>query len=254
MTGPAVMVAGACGGCGASLVAGGIALAWAATGAATWLVELDVERGDLAGAWGVSAERGLADLVPVSAELDAGHLRQAGHAHSSGAMLVLGPGTPGAGAHWSATAVARLVEVARGEGRVVLDAGAGLSSPAIAAADAATRVLLVCPPTVPAARRCRRLVEALARGGADRRTALVVAAGPGGGELSAGTLARAVGVDVVAEAPWDERDARQIGVGRWPGARRRSLGAALSGSPRRWRERRPPCGRAGRAPALAGGP
>jgi Flp pilus assembly CpaE family ATPase len=228
MTGPAVVVVGACGGCGASLVAGGIALAWAAAGAATWLVEIDVERGDLAGAWGVSAERGMADLVSVSAELDAGHLRQAGHAHSSGAMLVLGPGTPGAGALWDAAAVMRLVEVAGGEGRVVLDAGAGLSSLAIAAAEAATRVLLVCPPRVAAARRARRLVEALAGTGADRRSGLVVSGVPGGSELSAGALARAVGVEVVAETPWDEGDARQIGVGRWPGGRRRGLGAGLS--------------------------
>jgi pilus assembly protein CpaE len=228
VTGPAVVVVGACGGCGASLIAGGIALAWAARGAATWLVEIDVERGDLAGAWGVSAERGLADLVPVSAELDAGHLRQACHAHSSGAMLVLGPGAPGAAGSWDAAAVARLVKVAGGEGRVVLDAGAGLSSLAIAAAEAATRLLLVCPPTVAAARRARRLVDALARGGADLRSGLVVCGGPGGGELSAGALARAVGLEVVAEAPWDERDARQIGVGRWPGGRRRGLGAAVS--------------------------
>jgi MinD superfamily P-loop ATPase len=227
VTGPVVLVAGACGGCGASLVAGGIALAWAATGAATWLVELDVERGDLAGAWGVSAERGLADLSPVSAELDAGHLRQAGHVHSSGATLVLGPGTPGAEALWDAAAVGRLVAVAGGEGRVVLDAGAGLSSLAIAAAGAGTRVMLVCPPTVAAARRGRRLVETLAGSGAGQRIGLVASSGRDGGELSAGALARTVGAEVVAEVPWDERDARQIGVGRWPRARRRGLATAL---------------------------
>ena len=228
MTGPAVLVAGACGGCGASVVAGGIALAWAATGAATWLVEIDVERGDLAGAWGVSAERGLADLAPVSGELDGSHLRQAGHPHSSGAMLLLGAGVPGADAAWDAAAVARLVEVAGGEGRVVLDAGAGLSALALAAAGAATRVLLVCPPTVAAARRGRRLVEALAGTGGDRRIGLLASGGPGAAELSAGALARAVEAEVVAEVPWDERDARQIGVGRWPGARRRGLGTALA--------------------------
>jgi MinD superfamily P-loop ATPase len=227
MTGPAVVVVGACGGCGASLVAGGIALAWAAAGAATWLVEIDVERGDLAGAWGVSADRGLADLVSVSAELDAGHLRQVHHAHPSGAMLVVGPGTPGAEALWDAAAIARLVEVAGSEGRVVLDAGAGLSSLAIAAAQAANLVLVVCPPTVAAARRARRLVEVLG-GGPARRVALAASGVSRGGELSAGALARTVGVEVLAEVPWDERDARQIGVGRWPGGRRRGLGAALS--------------------------
>ena len=228
MTGPAVVVVGACGGCGASLVAGGIALAWAAAGAPTWLLEIDVERGDLAGSWGVSAERGLADLVSVSAELDAGHLRQAGHAHSSGAMLVLGPGTPGAGA-----------PLGRGRGRAARGGRrrrgpsrprrrAGLSSLAIPAAEVATWVLLVCPPSVAAARRARRLVEALAGTGAERRSGLVVCGLPGGSELSAGALARAVGVDLVAEVPWDEGDALQIGVGRWPSGRRRGLGAALS--------------------------
>ena len=67
----ATLVAGASGGCGASLLAGrSLALAWAQAGAAAWLVELDLERGDLAGAGSSPGDRTIADLRPVAAELD----------------------------------------------------------------------------------------------------------------------------------------------------------------------------------------
>ncbi len=94
-----LVVAGASGGCGASLVAGALALRWAAAGGRPWLVELDLERGDLAGAWGLPADRTIADLVPVAAELDGGHLRAAALPHPSGVSLLPGPGAPGRRGH-----------------------------------------------------------------------------------------------------------------------------------------------------------
>ena len=137
-------------------------------------------------------------------------------------------GTPGAEALWDPAAVARLVGVARGAGRVGARRGRGSLAAGPRRGGGGTRVLLVCPPTVAAARRGRRLVGCVGGSGPDRRIGLVAASGPGGAELGTGALARAVGAEVVAEVPWDERDARQIGVGRWPGARRRGLGSALA--------------------------
>ncbi len=80
----AVVVVGACGGCGASMIAGALALAWARDDARVWLMELDLERGDRGGAWDLPAERTLDDLAAVADELDSGHLNRAVHAHPSG--------------------------------------------------------------------------------------------------------------------------------------------------------------------------
>ena len=132
------------------------------------------------------------------------------------------------------------MDVAAGEGQVVVDAGAGLARAGLAAAARAGGVLLVCPPTLAGARRARRLLDALATRGAGGRSALVVGAGPGGGELGARALGNAlVGVDVVGEVPWARREAR-----------RAQRGAVAIGARRRPRGRAPGRGHPGPAEAL----
>ena len=226
MIGPLV-VAGASGGCGASLVAGALALRWAAAGARPWLLELDLERGDLAGAWDVPADRTIADLVPVAAELDGGHLRAAALPHPSGVSLLPGPGAPGAADAWDDAGLARLVDAAAGEGQVVVDAGAGLGRPGLVAAERGGGVLVVCPPTLAGARRARRLLDALAARGADRRAAVVVSAGPERGEIGARALGRALAARVVAELPWARREGMDLSAGRWSSGRGRRLHRAV---------------------------
>lgn len=225
----ATVVVGACGGCGASLVAGALALRWAADGSRPWLVELDLERGDLAGAWDLPADRTIADLAAVASELDARHARAAAIPHPSGVHVLAAPGRPGGAAAWDDAAVLRLVAVVSAEGRTVVDAGAGLSPVAAAAAEGAGGVLVVCPPTLAAARRARGVLAGLAERGAGARGALVVARGPGRAEIGARALGRALGANVVAEIPWLEAEARDIGAGRWPSGRRRRLRAAVEG-------------------------
>lgn len=227
MSAPVVLVVGAGGGAGATLVAGALALAWSTAGTPAWLVELDLENGDLAGAWGLSGDRTLGDLVAVAGELEEAHLRQAGQSHSPGLRVLVAPAASGAASPWGPEAVARLVEVVRGEGRVSLDGGGGLSPVALAAAARADRILVVCRASVAAARRAGRLVATLSASGLGARAGLVVADGPGRVEIGARALARVVGVDLVAEIPWDARQAGRIGGGRWPSGRRRGLGASL---------------------------
>jgi pilus assembly protein CpaE len=222
----ATLVLGASGGCGASLIAGGLALRWAADGSRPWLVELDLERGDLAGAWDLPAERTVGDLAPVAAELDARHVRAAAFPHPSGVVVLPGPGTPGAAAGWDRESVGRLLEVVAAEGRVVADAGAGLSRVAAAAAERAGEVIVVCAPTLASARRARRLLDAVEAAGRSRR-AVVVAHGPVRGDLGARALGRALEAGVVAEIPWAEAEAREIAAGRWPGGRRGRLRGAI---------------------------
>jgi MinD-like ATPase involved in chromosome partitioning or flagellar assembly len=225
--GSLVLVAGACGGCGASLVAGGLALRWAGRGA-TWLLELDLERGDLAGEWGLAADRTLADLAPVAGELDDGHLAQAAVRHPTGLMLLVAPGAPGAEVAWDEAGLVRLGQAAAAQGRAVVDAGAGPSRAARALAGRARAALVVCPPRLSGARRAARLVGALAAAGAEGRTAVVVNRGAARGEIGARALGRAVGASVVAELPWSEEEGRHLSAGRWSGGRRRRLRAAVA--------------------------
>ena len=226
MSGPLV-VGGAAGGCGASLVAGALALCWAARGARPWLVELDLDRGDLAGAWGLPVDRTIADLAVVAGEIDAGHLRAAAFPHPSGVSLLPGPGIPGAEAGWDDAGAARLVDAAAAEGRAVVDAGAGLGRLGLAAAGRSASVLIVCPPTLAGARRARRLLDVLAARGASQRSAIVVSAGPERGEIGARALGRALAANVVGELPWARAEAAELSAGRWAAGRRRPLHRAL---------------------------
>ena len=226
MTG-ALVVAGASGGCGASLVASALALRWAVAGARPWLVELDLERGDLAGSWGLPADPTIGDLAPVAAELDAGHLRAAALPHPSGVSLLPAPGAPGAADAWDDAALGRLVEVAAGEGQVVIDAGSGLGRPGLVAAERAGGVLVVCPPTLGGARRARRILDALSARGAGARAALVVSAGPERGEIGTRALGRALAARVVGDLPWARREGVELSAGRWSSGRGRRLHHAV---------------------------
>lgn len=228
------VVVGASGGCGASLVGGALALVWARGGDATWLVELDPDRGDLAAAWDAAPSRTLADLVSVADELVARHVRQAAHEHPSGVLAVAAAPAPGCGEDWTAAradALAGAAMAAAGPGgRVVVDAGTGLRARAAAVAGRAADTLVVCDPTLSSCRRARRIVEALAApGGRAGRCGLVVGRRPGRGEIGTRALGRAVGAEVLAELPWSEREAAAIGAGRWPRGRRRGLARALEG-------------------------
>jgi pilus assembly protein CpaE len=227
VTGPLV-VTGAAGGCGASLLAGALALFWAAAGARPWLVELDLERGDLAGAWGFPADRTIADLAPVSAEIDAGHLRAAAFPHPSGVVLLPAPGVPGAVSDWDDAGLARLTEAAAGEGQVIVDAGAGLGRAGLVAAERCGGVLVVCPRSVAGARRARRQLDALAARGAGGRAAIVASAGADRAEIGVRALGRALAATVVAELPWARREAADLSAGRWSPGRRRPLHRAIA--------------------------
>ena len=225
--GGVVAVLGAAGGCGASLLAGALALHGARAGGPAWLLDLDIDRGDRADAWDLAPNRTLADLAGVVGELDADHLRRAAHDHPSGTHLVLAPAQPGSAGEWGPGAVGRLLGAARAAagpgGRVVADLGAGLGARARAAAAAADRTLVVCPPTLAGARRARRIADALG----DCRCALVVA-GPAARELAPRSLARAVGVPVLAEVPWAPREAARLAAGCWPSGRRARIAAAVA--------------------------
>ena len=227
-----VLVVGANGGSGASLVAGALALVWTRAGSVAWLIELDVERGDLGDAWSLPCDRTLADLAGVVGEVDAVHLGHVAHPSPGGPQVLLAPSSPGAVGVWDAEAIARLLTAARtaagDRGRVVIDGGVGLSGPSLIAARHADGIVVVCSPRVSAARRARRLIEALVASGADARCGLVVSDGPDEAQIGARALGRAVGAPIIGELPWAPREGRHLSAGRWPTGRRARLAAAIT--------------------------
>lgn len=224
----AIVVLGAAGGCGASLLAGALALAWQRERAGAWLVELDIGRGDLADAWDLRGDRTLADLEGVASELAPHHLRAASRSHTSGLTALVAPSLPRP--PWPAIAAAGLVAAVRdlaGAGRCVVDGGCGPGPAALAATGRADGILVACPPRLAAARRAQRLLGALAGSGDDRRCALVLTHGPERGEIGARALGRVVGAPVVGELPWAAREAARLSAGNWPRGRRARLASAV---------------------------
>jgi pilus assembly protein CpaE len=217
---PFALVVGALGGCGATTLAGGLALAWTRADRPTALLELDLECGDLAGSLGAPPERGLDDLRPVAEELTPEHLRVAAYPHPAGVSVLLAPGVPGAESGWEEPALRRLAGCAARGGACVADGGTGLRPGARAAAGAATAVLVVAPASPAGARRARAVVGALAVGPAPR---LVVAAprAPGDEELSSRALGLATGMEVAGRLPRSDGEAADLLAGRWPARRRR---------------------------------
>jgi pilus assembly protein CpaE len=210
-------------------VAGGLALAAARAGRPAWLVELDLDGGDLAGAWELVGERSLAELADVAGELAPRHVRNAARTHGSGVEVLLAPPDGSAGARWLPDGVAALlaaVAAACGpDGRVVVDAGSGAGPMASSAAARADEVLVVGPASVAGARRARRMVAATAGRVAPR---LVAVDGPGrGADLGARGLARVVAAPLAGALPWSARRAAELTAGRWPRGRR-GLGPAIA--------------------------
>ncbi len=222
---PATVVLGSAGGVGTTLVACGLALARADHGGPVALAEFDLERGDLAGAWGVPPERTIDDLTRVIDELLPTHVEMVCHPHVSGVLLLLAPRRAGASTWWDEDATRLLLHSTRMIGEVVIDAGASLGPHVQEACRQAHRIVLVSPPTLAGARRSRALMEVLEHWAVDGERCLVVNRGVGRDPLGARGFARAVGCPIVAELPAAGREADDLEAGRW-GVRRRKGGLA----------------------------
>lgn len=222
-TGQVVAVIGAAGGVGTSLVAGAIALALADSGEPAGLLDLV---GDLAGAWRVPPDRTIDDLVPVIAELEPRHVELVAHRHPSGvALLLAAPAGVTEGA-WSRQAAVRLLDCASTLGVLVVDAGTVSATPAQAACTS-DRVVIVAAKTIAGARSARTRLDRLRSANRQGDPLLVVNRGVGRDHLSTRAFSRAVGYPVATELGRFDRDADDLGGGRWPGRRRRSLTPAI---------------------------
>ncbi len=215
---PPRVVVGACGGCGTSLLALGLALASARRPARTRLVDL-ATGGDLAGGLGVPPDRTLADLRPVIDELADDHLDGVALAHRCGVELLAGA----PGDEWEASATARLLTTASRSAAVVADLGSGASARLRGAADAGATVVLVAPPTVAGARRASSTAASI-----EDEVVVVVGVTPGRSELGTKAFARASGLRVAGAIPPCPAEAGELTAGRWPTGRRSRLAHALT--------------------------
>lgn len=216
---------GAAGGSGASLLAGGLALSWVQSGRDPLLVDLDLERGDLADRWDLPRERTLGDLVAVAQEVDARQLERASVRSAAGVRVIAAPGGLSVGRSWDEPTAARLCAALGAQGDVVFDAP-GAGAPMRAAIGVCRAVVMVCPATLAGVGRAARLLEDARADGWDDRVAFVLALGRRS-QVSERAFGRALGVSVIASLPWSEHEAREIAGGRWPTGRRRPLTDAI---------------------------
>ncbi len=209
------VVLGASGGVGATLVACGLALACADEGQPVALAELDLERGDIAGAWGVPPERTIEDLTRVIDELLPTHVEMVCHPHASGVSLLLAPCRASASTQWDEDATRLLLHTTRMLGDVVVDAGASLGPHVQEACRQADRIVLVSSPTVAGARRSLALLDVLETWAVDGERCLVVNRGVGRDHLSTRGFGRAMGCPITTELPASSREADDLEAGRW---------------------------------------
>lgn len=224
----ALVVLGAAGGVGATMVACGIALALAGGAESVALVELDFARGDLAGAWGIPPDRTIDDLAPVIGELERHHVELIANRHASNVALLLRPADPSHADVWDRPATARLLERTGALGAVVVDGGCARGAHIEEAFAHAGHVVIVAAQTIAGARRTRFLIDQLRSRGASGELHIVANRGVGRDHLSGRSFAGAVGHPVVMELPRSDRDADDIGAGIRPGRRRRSLTSAIA--------------------------
>lgn len=225
------VVIGAAGGVGATTTACGLALATAAAGRPVALVELDLERGDLAGSWGIPSERTLDDLTAVIEELQPNHVEMVCHRHPSGVWVLLAPRRAGAQQWWDASATRLLLHSTRLLGQVVADAGPSLGPHVEEACREASRIVMVTSPTIAGVRRLGGLTAVLDEWGVRAPRCVISNRGVGRDHLSLRQVARLAGVPIEGELPASPREADDLHIGQWRERRRRQagLGAVLEG-------------------------
>jgi MinD-like ATPase involved in chromosome partitioning or flagellar assembly len=155
--GQVVVVAGAKGGVGTSVLA--LLLARAGRSGDTTLVDFDLGAGDLAAYAGVRTRRSVVDLAGVEGEVTARMLRETTYEVGAGLRLLSAPNDGERGEEMTPAAARSIVSALRFESNLaVLDVGAHLDEPRATAIEFADRVLLVATPDLPALRAARRTI------------------------------------------------------------------------------------------------
>lgn len=215
-----IAVIGGCGGAGGTLVATGLALQLQARGVPAVLLDLDPERGDIAGGLGSGGPRTIVDLLAVAEELTGEHLRSASVVHPGGLTLVAGPdGADTAGVCTVLDAILAMDD----RPPLVIDAGSG-ATPVARRLAGMVPTLFVAPADVAGCRVSRRTLRLL--GGADDAV-LVVNRGSRPDEIPPRTVARALGLPLACVVPSAPGEAADLAAGLPRVGRRARLAEAM---------------------------
>ncbi|MGW7330484.1 AAA family ATPase [Streptomyces sp. NPDC054840] len=157
--GRVVTVTGAKGGVGATFTAVQFALAAAASGRRTALVDLDLQAGDVGSYLDVQFRRSIADLAGIQ-DISPRVLQDAVYDDASGLALLLAPADGERGEEVDDRAARHIVGALRGRYElVVVDCGTQVTGANAAAVEMADVAVLVTTPDVVAVRAAKRMVR-----------------------------------------------------------------------------------------------
>ncbi|THA49557.1 AAA family ATPase [Streptomyces sp. A1136] len=157
--GRVVTVAGAKGGVGTTFTAVQFALAAAASGRRTALVDLDLQAGDVGSYLDVQFRRSIADLAGIQ-DISPRVLQDAVYDDRTGLALLLAPGDGERGEEVDERAARQVIAALRAHYElVVIDCGTQVTGANAAAVEVAEVAVLVTTPDVVAVRAAKRLVR-----------------------------------------------------------------------------------------------
>ena len=215
MTGSGIAVVGAVGGCGATTVAGGVALALAALGHAPTVIGIDGHGGGPHVLWGIPVARTVGDLWSVRDELDAAHIAHIVHVHTDALRLVSGPPTAAAMAAWNEQQTGRLAAALVSATPWVADVGRGDADMQRALMARAAVLVVVTSRSVMGANACGAVIQ----GHPGMRAAVVASALPGRPDVSPRAFRTLAPAEVVIGLAADARGAEDVGACRPPKGR-----------------------------------
>ena len=215
-SGEVITVCGARGGLGATTLAVNLAARLAALGSRTALVDLDLQRGDVAAFLNLTPTESLAALAAARDGVDEVLLQTVLVRHGSGVVVLPAPPQIEDAESIDAADVDTALRLVSAEFRfTVVDTPRVVGTSLLTAAERSDRLLLLSDLSVPGVRAARRLLELLMRLGlqGDQIDLVVTRVVPG--PVSLTEIASALGREPVAVIPRDEAaacDAMNAGV------------------------------------------
>ena len=192
------------GGAGKTTVATNLAarLALSAPGRVA-IIDLDLQFGDVASALGLGPQATIADAARLGNQLDSTALKVFLEPHPSGLYALVGPHFPAEAEEVSSSTAGEMIDILAEEfDYVVVDTAAGLDEYALAAAERADDLVLVCVTDVPSVRGLRKALDAIDLLGMTKaRRHLVLNRSDDKVGLSAGDVEATIGVPVEASVP-----------------------------------------------------